>query len=187
MFLASEARRRRWGRVMVFVAGVTVLPLSGCSFVFFDRPKQYRSHESTTCTTSSALPTVDVALALLHLVSIAVLASASGDAYGGEKSRNSLVQIDVSWMILHGASAGWGYSWAGECKELVGDDGGFRTMPVRAAPRPRPRPIVPRTNASSPQPAEPTPPVPAVQAEPAAAPEAPAPQAPRAPQRIDNE
>jgi hypothetical protein len=187
MFSASRARRRRWGRSVVFVAAVTVLPLSGCSFVFFDRPSQYRSHEKTTCTTSAALPTLDVSLALFHLVSLAVLASASGDAYGGEKSRNALAQIDVSWLIIHGASAGWGFSWASECKELVGDEAGFRTTPMRVAPRPRPRPIPPPANESSPQPAQPTLPVPPAQAEPAAAPEAPAPQTPRVPQRIDNE
>lgn len=153
---------------MTLVAATSALPLSGCSFLLFDRPSQYKSREKTTCTTSYALPAVDVGFAVLHLVSIAVLASASGDAFGGEKSRSSLGQLDVFWLIMHGASAGWGFSWAGECRELVGDDAGFGTQPVRATPRPQPRPIAPP-------------------AEPAAAPEAPSPQPPRIPQRVDSE
>jgi len=171
---------------MVFAAATIVLPLSGCSFLFLDRPSTYKSGEKTTCTTTYELPAIDLTLALAHVVSIAILASASGDAFGGEKNRNALAQGDLTWLIVQGASAGWGFSWVGECKELVADRG-FGTRPVRAAPRPRPRPIAPPADVSSPQPAQPTQAVPPVPAEPAAAPEPPAPQAPRVPQRIDNE
>jgi hypothetical protein len=186
MLLSAGARRRRWGRVMGLVAATSALPLSGCSFLFLDRPSQYKSGEKTTCTTTYELPAIDTGFALLHIVSIAVLASASGDAYGGEKNRSSLAQVDLTWLIVQGGSAIFGFSWVGECKDLVGDVG-FGTRPVRPAPRPRPRPIAPATDASSPQPAQPTPPVPPAPAAPAAAPEEPAPQAPRVPQRIDNE
>jgi len=174
--------------VMVFAAATGLLPLPGCSFVFFDRPSQYKSREKNTCTTSYALPVLDVGFVLLHLVSIAIVSSASGDAYGGEKGRQALTQMELSWLILHAGSAGWGTSWAGECRELVGDaDYGARPLSP-----PRPRLITPPAGASSPRPAQQTTPAQPEPDGPAAAPEAPAPQAPpvlkapSVPQRSDD-
>jgi hypothetical protein len=174
---------------MVLAAATTVLPISGCSFLFFDRPSQYRSHETTACTTSYELPYLDMGFALAHIVSIVVLGSASGDAYGGDKARSNLVGIDLTWLVLHSASAGYGLSWALECQELVGDDDSSRPRPVRAPPRPPPRVIVPPAAPSPAQAAPSSPPAPPPPAEPNAGPPAPPPrpQAPAVPQRIDNE
>ena len=174
---------------MVLAAATTVLPISGCSFLFFDRPSQYRSREKTACTTGYELPYLDIGLALLHVMSAAILASASGDEFGGDQARSNLVGIDITWLILHSASAGYGFSWADECKELVGDDDSSQPRPVRAPPRPPPRVIVSPAAASPAQAAPSSPPVPPAPTEPNAGPPAPAPppQAPAVPQRIDNE
>jgi hypothetical protein len=188
MFACMGARRRWWGRVMVLAAVTSVAPLSGCSFLFLDRPRDYGRSEKIDCTTSYTLPVVDVAFALLHLVSLGVLASASGDAYGGEKSREAFAQVDILWLTMHGVSAGWGLYKVGECKDLVADDAG--SSPSRAAPRPRPRPVAPRANPPPEPPAQqPAPPVEPVPAAPVAAPPqpAPAPPAARVPQKADDE
>jgi hypothetical protein len=147
---------------MFLAAAATLVPQSGCSFVFVDRPSAYKSGETQACTTSYDLPVLDAGFALLYAVSIAIMASASGNSYGGEGNRTMVTTVGLTWLIMHAGSAGFGFSWVGECKELV-PDSGFGTRPVRPAPRPRPLPTAPPADASPPQP------TPLPQAEPRAA------------------
>jgi hypothetical protein len=164
--------------VALLVALTTMLPQFGCSFIFLDRPREYGRFEKVDCTTSYALPALDAGLAALHLVSLAILASASGNEYGGEKTREAFARGDVLWLTIHAVSSGWGFYKVGECKDLVADGGG----PVRPTPRPRPRPIAGPGAASSP------PPVPAEAAPAPAAPApAPVPATPPVQQKADDE
>jgi len=174
---------------MVLAAAITVLPTSGCSFLFFDRPSQYRSHETTACTTSYELPFLDMGFVLAHIVSIVILASASGGVSGGDSTRSNLAGMELGWLVVHAASAGYGLSWALECQELVGDDDSSRRRPVRAPSRSPPRVTVPPAAASPAQAAPSSPPAPPAPAEPNAGPPAPPPppQVPAVPQRIDSE
>ncbi len=181
------------GIALATATATAMLPTFGCSFVFLDRPRDdYKPHERIDCTTSYVLPNVDLALALAHIASIAILASASGNSFGGDKTRQTLAQGDIFWLIMNGVSAGWGYYKVGQCRELVAEDEGVPMRPLRAAPRPRPRPI--ETAPGEEQPAPPRLAPPAVQPPPPPADEsAPRPQPesspplPRVPQKADED
>jgi hypothetical protein len=176
-----------WVRGVALATALAVLPGFGCSFVFLDRPRDYKPSEKVDCTTSYALPTADLALALLHIASIAILASASGNSFGGDKSRQTLAQADIFWMIMNGSSSAWGFYKVGECRDIVAEDQGMRFQPVRV-PRPRPRRI--ESPSESPSTIEPPAPAPAPAQEPSAAPApaaAPVPQLPRVPQQVDQD
>ncbi|HVT06813.1 MAG TPA: hypothetical protein VHO67_05130 [Polyangia bacterium] len=195
----SPSRRcGTWVRAVALLTAASVLPTFGCSFVFLKRPRDdYRPNERIDCTTGYALPNLDLALALLHIASVAILASASGDAFGGEKSRQTLAQGDIFWMLMNGASAGWGYYKVGECRDLVEEDARVPERPMRFAPRPRPRPVyappVGQPQGGGPpatQPLPAPPDEPPASAAPAVAPVAPpedSPPVPRAPQKTDDE
>jgi hypothetical protein len=182
-------RGRAWVRGIALATATAVLPSFGCSFVFLDRPRDdYKPHEKIDCTTSYVLPNVDLALALAHIASIAILAAASGDSFGGAKTRQTLAQGDIFWMIMNGTSAGWGYYKVGQCRDLVAEEEGVPMRPLRVAPRPRPRPIeaapdaqpadapgpAPRANPSLPPPADESAPAPRL-------------EAPRVPQKTDQD
>ena len=186
------------------MTATAVLPTFGCSFVFLKRPRDdYRSDERIDCTTGYALPNLDLVLALAHLASVAILASATGSSFGGEKNRQTLAQGDIFWMFMNGASAGWGYYKVGECRDLVEEEARGPRRPLRAAPRPRPRPVYappvgqPQGTGALPADARPLsppvdePPAPGAPAAEPVAPPAPRPEesppVPRAPQKIDDE
>ncbi|HVY40672.1 MAG TPA: hypothetical protein VHM31_22190 [Polyangia bacterium] len=199
---APGHRRGAWVRAVALLTAASVLPTFGCSFVFLKRPRDdYRPDERIDCTTGYALPNLDLALALLHIASVAILASASGDSFGGDKNRQALAQGDVFWMVMNGVSSGWGYYKVGECRDLVAEDARVPERPMRFAPRPRPRPVY-APAVGQPQGGGPpaTRPLlapsdePPAGAAPAAAPVAPpgrpaedSPPVPRAPQKVDDE
>ena len=189
------ARNGVWVRVVAFVTGMALLPVCGCSFVFLNRPRDdYKPYEKIDCTTSYALPDLDVALTLVHILSLAILSSATGNSFGGSKERDTLAQGDVFWLVMNGVSGIWGYYKVSECRDLVAEDEGVRMRPVHMAPRPRPRPpeLAPGApHVDAPRPTPPTnQPLPSLppSTEPAAAPptEA-APPAPRVPQKADED
>lgn len=178
-------RRRAWDRSIVLVSIAALFLASGCSFMFLDRPHDsYARYEKIACTTSYALPGLDTGLVALHVASIAALGSASGDAYGGQKKRDSLIQLDVSWMILEGASAIWGYYKVAQCNDLIAAQGSY--VPRRTW-RPPPRGIEPGIEPPAPPPAMAPPPIQPRPVAPAPAPTAPTPPAAPAPQKADDE
>jgi len=127
---------------LAFLVAVALLPTSGCSFLFLDRPKDdYGPFEKINCTTGYALPVMDTVLTLLHVISIATLQSSSGDAFGGQKSRDGLTQFDLSWMIFEGGSAIWGYYKVNQCNELIASHAPHHWQ--RPTTRPTTRPVEP--------------------------------------------
>ena len=135
------ARNGVWVRVVAFVTGMALLPVCGCSFVFLNRPRDdYKPYEKIDCTTSYALPDLDVALTLVHILSLAILSSATGNSFGGSKERDTLAQGDVFWLVMNGVSGIWGYYKVSECRDLVAEDEGVHMRPVHMAPRPPPAP-----------------------------------------------
>ena len=195
----ERTRGRAGSSILAFLVAAALLPTSGCSFLFLDRPKpDYGRYEKVDCTTSYALPTVDTVLALGHIVSIAVVQSSSGTAYGGQKSRDALGQADISGLILYGASAIWGFYKVNQCNQLVETHGPYQPRGYPRAYRPPapsgiqpPAPpqepgIEPPPPGGAPVPTAPAPTSPA--APPTPAPTAPAaPPAPRARQQVDDE
>jgi len=184
----SLDRRRgtAWVRAIALATAASVLPTFGCSFVFLDRPRDdYKPHEKIDCTTSYVLPNVDLVLALAHIASIAILASASGNSFGGDKTRQTLAQGDIFWMIMNGSSAIWGYYKVGQCRELVAEDERVPMRPLRAPPRPRPRPVEAAPGEEL-EPPRLAPPPPVDEPAPRPQPEA-SPPVPRVPQKADDD
>jgi hypothetical protein len=193
MIAMDGSRRRRGWRcvLLIAVASLGCVPGFGCSFLFLTRPRdEYATGEPIDCTTSNALPGMDMAFTGLHLASLAILASSSGDSFGGARARQAGAQVDLFWLPIFLGSAIWGYYKVDRCRDLVGGDVEVVRRPVRRVrPVARRLPVAPTAPAPEPfEPAAPTGLEPAAAVAPAAREPSPAASAaPVVPQQIDDE
>ncbi|HEY7376865.1 MAG TPA: hypothetical protein VIF57_32200 [Polyangia bacterium] len=115
-------RRRRGGHVLV-VAAIASLALatSGCSFFFVRRPDEAGGggYAQANCTSSAALPTVDLVIALLQVVRTVYAISLKDSDYNGMAlSRSADISLGLTIGTVFATSAGYGYHIVSTCREL---------------------------------------------------------------------
>jgi hypothetical protein len=94
---------------------------SGCSFVFVDGPPtMHKQLPYFECTSSNALPTVDLVLgAVIGIGAGAELAASSGSTYSSGNNTGAAVAIGEA--ALFAASAIYGYQKTSSCREAKAD------------------------------------------------------------------
>jgi hypothetical protein len=98
---------------------------SGCSFLFVDGPQTTSSSRNTSCTTSYALPTVDLVLSVLQFAAIALIS-----AQPESTLRDAQLSASVGWLIIFGASSVAGFKRVNACL----DEGDGTDLRPRARP-----------------------------------------------------
>jgi len=97
-------------------------PMSGCSFIFVSRARRDSpGHlEPAGCTTSRAMPIVDsIVLGAAATATVAVLEQPVPTGYGDTKlSGGADVAVVVATALLFAASAFYGFSTVGTCREV---------------------------------------------------------------------
>jgi hypothetical protein len=99
------------------------VPLGGCSLLFVDGPpKTYQPSWQIQCTTSNALPVIDVLLAGFQAYRTgAALSRSDSDYRGAAISRSADITAGVTLFALTAISAGVGFSRVSDCKAAIGD------------------------------------------------------------------
>ena len=120
---ASESRAQPWCvRAGIWLGLVATLPLGGCSLLFVDGPpKTYQPSWQVQCTTSNALPVVDVLLASFQAYRTgSALSRSDADYQGAAISRSADITAGLTLFTLAAVSAGVGFSRVSDCKEAIG-------------------------------------------------------------------
>lgn len=136
----------------------------GCSF-FFVTPATTAARPSFNpgCTTSKAVPTVDVVLGLLEAVRTFIAIVRPDSAYAGSiLSRQSDIAFGAGFMALYFTSAAYGTNAVTKCKDMQPDDDARSWRPSRRSaapavdltpvplPPPLPSPAAPPTATAGP-------------------------------------
>jgi hypothetical protein len=104
----------------------------GCSFIFVSRPTEEDRRGSARCTTSNAAPVVDTLLTAFQVVRTGYALSLSDADYEGRGlSRSADVGFGIGLTALAAASAIYGFTNVGECRELAEGPSYTRMPPAR--------------------------------------------------------
>jgi len=144
------------------VAVVTSLSISGCSFIFSEGPPpNHQRLPYFDCSTSYAPPVLDTIWGGLNgLGAIAAMGSSDEEWKADQGSdRSTVIGVGLVWLAVSGASAIYGYSKVGQCREAK--DQLMLRMMRPAAPQawpPQPQPQYPPPGYPAPPPGYPAPP-----------------------------
>ena len=128
-------RARRPLAALAMALALTV-PSAGCSFIFVTKPPAPEERpRNVDCTTSNVAPVIDTLIAGWQVLRTVIALTASESAYANAPiGRGADVGIGIGLFSLFAASAGTGFSWTSDCREMIGD-----SEPATSRPRPRPR------------------------------------------------
>jgi len=129
--------RGRRGRLRLLVAfAALTLAAPSCSFFFVRRPDAAGGgYAQANCTSSGALPTADVVLALLQTVRTLYAVSLSDSDYQGMAlSRSSDISFGLTLTTMFATSAVYGFHNVNACREMGGSSRPYE-RPVPSATR----------------------------------------------------
>jgi hypothetical protein len=196
--LRALARRWRYQRKkkdvmrttnLIAIMMVALLFHSGCSFLFVKGPpEQHAQMSSFDCSESNAWPVIDTIWAGLNGLGAISASNDSTTPSPGQPSHSQVVAVGVSWLVVSGISAIYGFSKVSTCNDArrqreeryqraAGVSGAPPVDPDAAMPSGSPQaPVAPRATRVAPPPAAPASVAPGA-ARAAPPPAAPAPQA----------
>ena len=138
---AIVGRGSRRARVVVAVAAVAVLSgfLPGCSFMFVKPPPSPEERSPIVrCTSSSALPAVDIIVAMLQMMRTMIAVSATDADYAKSAiPREGDIFIGAGLSAVFLSSAVVGLAETKKCRELLADSGQLDRRPWVRQPLPR--------------------------------------------------
>lgn len=118
----SSGRRIRQA-VLATVLAATALPSAGCSFIFVEtvpsNVEQYRDDAPISCTSGRVAPILDSLGAVFEVVRTAIaLGTHPNDYEDAPISRGADIGFGLGFTALFAASAVYGFSTTGECREV---------------------------------------------------------------------
>jgi hypothetical protein len=128
-------------RLLLVLVLTSVLPLAGCSFIFVDGPSSSRPPMVyPSCDEERTMPAIDLVIAGLYGVGALVGATTDrDDDFDNTDDRAGTVTGMVLGSLLFGASAWYGFSKTGSCRE-VRDQYRQQYGDPRLQPLPQPMP-----------------------------------------------
>lgn len=94
-------------------AAIVCLALSGCSWIFMDKPESHYTRDTQPqCSEGEGWPVLDSIFAVGNGLSIAAVATS--DVFTTDE-KTELILGDAAWMLIHIASASSGFGYASDC------------------------------------------------------------------------